>query len=239
MKDVLHVIKEEMNLYNNISSIDLRRCENILKEKYNINESLPLIIYKMDYYPPDTLIPIIEYEIYHPINYSKLDLKYCENTLIKINVPVSIDENNLFKYYPEIDYYDDYCDPYTTNEGTDILLNDRRKLFIKNFLPLCQNNCEFVGYNKDNKQSTFNCIIENKMDNISNIKDNSNKLSISIKIEEEIPGFGSNVKTIKCTNTLFSKDGLLTNVSCYIYIYFYFPFIYFNIYKMWTSFTSK
>ena len=66
------------NKTNNISTINLGKCENILREKYNIDESLPLIILKVDYNSPDTLIPIVEYEIYHPINKSKLDLAYCE-----------------------------------------------------------------------------------------------------------------------------------------------------------------
>ena len=49
-------------------------------------------------------------------------------------------------------------------------MNDRRKLFVKNYLTLCQNNCQFIGYNKDNKQSTYNCITENKLNNISDIQ---------------------------------------------------------------------
>ena len=217
--------EQKNNPIKNISSINLRNCENILKEKYDINETFPLIIFKIDYYPPNTLIPIVEYEIYHPINYSKLDLSYCENTFIKINVPVSLDENNMFKYDPESDYYDDYCNPYTNDDGTDILINDRRKLFVKNYLSLCQNNCEFVGYNKDNKQSTCNCITENKMDNISVILDDSNKLEIPFKIEKEIPGFGSNVKTIKCTHILYTKDGLKKNISSYFLLTFISIFI--------------
>ena len=47
-----------------------------LKDKYGINETLPLIILKIDYYSSDTLIPIIGYEIYHPLNKTKLDLNH-------------------------------------------------------------------------------------------------------------------------------------------------------------------
>ena len=32
------------------------------------------------------------------MNKSKLNLKYCNDTEIKLNIPVSIDENKLFKY---------------------------------------------------------------------------------------------------------------------------------------------
>ena len=69
---------QKNNINKNISTIDLGDCEKELKRIYQINESLPLIIFKIDYYSPDTLIPIVGYEIYHPLNKTKLDLKYCE-----------------------------------------------------------------------------------------------------------------------------------------------------------------
>ena len=39
-----------------------------------------------------------------------------------MNIPVSIDENNLFKYDPNSAYYRDNCYAYTTENGTDIIL---------------------------------------------------------------------------------------------------------------------
>ena len=98
---------QKNNSNNNISSINLGTCEDILKDKYNIDKNLPLIIFKIDYYSPDTLIPIVGYEVYHPINKSRLDLIYCKDILIKLNIPTSIDENNLFKYDPNSGFYND------------------------------------------------------------------------------------------------------------------------------------
>ena len=71
-----------------------------------------MLIYLVDYNPNDSLIPIIGYEIYHPLNKSKLDLKYCEDILIKLNIPVSIDESKLFKYDPNSEFYNDNCFPF-------------------------------------------------------------------------------------------------------------------------------
>ena len=91
-----------------ISSLELGEdCEKTLRYKYGINQSFPLIIFKIDYKSSDTLIPIIGYEIYNPINKEKLDLSECKD--IKLNIPVSIDENNLFKYNPNSDFYTDDC----------------------------------------------------------------------------------------------------------------------------------
>ena len=59
---------QKKNTDKNISSIDLGECETKLKDIYHIEQSLPLIIFKIDYFEPDKLnIPIIGYEIYHPI----------------------------------------------------------------------------------------------------------------------------------------------------------------------------
>ena len=46
-----------------------------------------LTIFKVEYYNNDSLIPIIGYEVYNPIDNSKLELSYCSNT-INLNIPV-------------------------------------------------------------------------------------------------------------------------------------------------------
>ena len=190
------------NTNNNISSINLGTCENILKDIYDINRTLPLIIFKIDYYSSDTLIPIVGYEIYHPINKSRLDLSYCKEILIKLNIPTSIDENNLYKYDPNSGFYTDDCYSYTTEDGTDIILNDKKQEFKDNNLSLCQNNCEYIEYNKNNKQSSCECEIINKMDLISEIIDNPNKLSTNFDNNETSFG-SSNIITMKCTIVLY------------------------------------
>ena len=212
---------QKNNSNKNISSIDLGDCEDKLKEVYKINASLPLIIFKVDYYSTDTLIPIIGYEIYHPINKSKLDLKYCEEILIKLNIPVNIDESKLFRYDPNSEYYTDNCFSYTTEDGTDITLNDRKKEYSNNNLALCENNCNYTGYDKENKQSSCDCNVKNKMETITEIIGNQNKLSNSFDSGKEGSSSGaSNIITIKCTKVLFSKEGLKNNISSYILLIF-------------------
>ena len=118
---------QKNNINQNISTIDLGYCEKKLKNIYKIDQSIPLIIFKIDYFSPDSLIPIIRYEIYHPFNKTKLDLKYCKDILIKLNIPVNIDQKNLFKYDPNSEFYNDNCFTYTTEDGIDIILNDRKQ----------------------------------------------------------------------------------------------------------------
>ena len=217
---------QKNNANNDISSIDLGTCEEKLKGIYDINKTLPLIIFKIDYYPPYTLIPIVGYEIYHPINKSKLDLSYCEN-MIKLNIPSSINETDLFKYNPNSGFYNDECYSYTTEDGTDIILNDRKQEFKDNNLSLCQNGCDYKGYNINNKQSSCECYLKNEMDLISEIFNDPNKLSNNFDNNKTISSSGSyNIATMKCTNALFTKDGLKNNISSYIFFIFIFYFMF-------------
>ena len=108
--------------YNNISSILLGDCETKLKKHYKIDENEALIIFKIDCFEEGLKIPIIEYEIYNPINLEKLELDVCKDTKIGISIPVSIDDDSLFKYNSSDDYYNDLCYSYTTDIGTDIVI---------------------------------------------------------------------------------------------------------------------
>ena len=125
---------QKNNTNKNVSTLNLGDCEKELRKIYQIDESLPLIIFKIDYYTQDTLIPMVAYEIYHPENKSKLDLKYCKHILVKLNIPVSIDESKLYKYDPNSDFYNDNCFSYTTENETDIILNDSKQEFNDNNL---------------------------------------------------------------------------------------------------------
>ena len=122
---------------NNVSSIELADCEKTLREIYNISDSQPLYILKVDYFEKGSLIPIIGYEAFHPTNKSKLDLSHCvnNNNNINLNIPVTIDENKYFQHDPKNDFYTDICNAYTEN-GTDILLTDRQNVFNDNKMSL-------------------------------------------------------------------------------------------------------
>jgi len=219
-EDVLYQITSTENQnnknYTNISTIKLGECENILKGIYGIDENLTLIILKIDYYLEGLLIPIIGYEVYDPINKSKLNLSYCNETLISYNIPVTIDENNLFKYDQNSDYYKDECNTYTTEDGTDILINDRKEEFIKNNMSLCENICTYTGYDQNTKKALCECGIKYQEFILSDIEKQTDLLSNNLTTDDSS---NSNLVTMKCYETLFSKDGLLTNIGSYILLF--------------------
>ena len=96
-----------------------------IKNVYNISEDEPLLIFKGDSYVEGVLIQVVMYEVYHPKTKKKLDLNQCEDTQITINLPCSVDENELFKHDPSNEFYNDICSSYTQN-GFDITLKDRQ-----------------------------------------------------------------------------------------------------------------
>ena len=203
------------NKYNNISNIFLGECENILKIQYKINPNETLLIFKLDYFKPNSLIPIIGYEIYHPTTKQKLDLKYCEKLFLQYNIPVVIDENNLFKYDPNNEYYNNECIPHTTDNGTDIIINDRQNEYNNNNLSICENNCTFKKYDIDNKKSICECEIKPKDIIISEIVNNNDILNYNFIKKNQ----SSNFVSMKCYYTLFTKDGILKNFCSYILIF--------------------
>ncbi len=96
---------------------------------YNISENDSLYILKIDVIEKGMKIPKIEYEIFYPLNGSdlvKLNLSVCQNTKIDIYIPTKINNNDIDKYNPSSDYYNDKCTKATSNENTDISLSDRK-----------------------------------------------------------------------------------------------------------------
>ena len=223
---ITSVYNQKKNEYYNISSINIGECENILREHYSLSDDMNLLIFKVEYFIPGFLIPIIEYEIYDNANpKNKLNLNICKNAKININIPVSIDVNNLFKYDPSSAFYNDICFPYTTEFKTDIILKDRRNEFIDNNMSLCENNCEYKGYDNNKKISKCECSIKTEFHFLSEIKIDKNLLLNNFKELEKI----SNIYVMKCYKLLFTKDGLIVNIGSYILLGIIFFIIIFTI----------
>jgi len=85
--------------------MELGECEKLLKNKYNISQDETLIILKMVIYKQGLYIPIIEYQLFHPITKEKLNLNYCSNTTINLYISTEIEENNLLKHNSASEYY--------------------------------------------------------------------------------------------------------------------------------------
>ena len=198
-------------LYNiSVSTIDLGECENELKDIYDIDDNKDLIILQIDFYFPDSLAPVVQYEVYHPDSKQLLNLSYCANYSINIEIPVEINEDELYIYDPKSDYYNDICNTTTSEYGTDIILNDRKQDYIDKNYSLCNDNCEYVGYNYETKQAKCECDI------LTEIKINLGEIK-NLKIFEEFMDLSNsiNIYILQCYTLLFSYIGLINNLGNY------------------------
>ena len=201
--------------YKNMSTIQLGECENILRQIYNISESNTIIILKVEYYKQGLLIPIIEYEVFHPISKEKLNLNYCNKTSIELAIPVTIDEENLNKYNSSDEYYNDICYPSTTNYSTDIILEDRRNEYLDNNLSLCESNCNYTGYDLKKKKVLCECQAKSKFKFLTNINFNAKILLNNFKdLKKHL-----NLDIFKCHYILFTKVGFTKNIGNYILLF--------------------
>jgi len=196
----------------NESTIYLRDCQNKLKDHYNISTNETLLIFKIDIFEHCSDNPIIEYEIYNSKTKEQLDLIYCQDIKIQINIPAKIDEKNEFKYTPSSDYYSDICFPYTTEYETDINLNDRRIEFFVNNLSICELNCDYEGYDSNLEKVACECYVKIKIPFMSKIIFNKDLLKRKfLDIKNLI-----NLTVMKCYSFLFTSEGLLFNIGSYI-----------------------
>ena len=200
---------------DNISSIKIDKvCEDALKEIYNIDNNISLILIKCDYYIPGIYIPFIKYDIINPITKEILNIKYCENSNIKMDIPViNIDENNIDKYNPNSDLYTDLCKPYNNENGVDLTLYDRKKEYNKKNYSLCPNKCDFKGYDIETKKAACHCDSQSISSNIDleEIISKEKLLNNFIDIKSI-----SNFAIIKCFKKIISIEKLKLNIGNYI-----------------------
>ena len=79
------------NKYN-LSMIDLGKCEELLKQEYNIDSDTDLIFLKFEKLTNYASEKNVQYEIYNQKTKEKLNLTICNTTSIDLYIPISLDE---------------------------------------------------------------------------------------------------------------------------------------------------
>ena len=84
---------------SNVSIIDLRDCEKIIKKKISYEDDpIPLLILKIDVKKDETKSTAIEYEVYNPYTKDKIDLSICSNVSISIYAPINLNDQEVSLY---------------------------------------------------------------------------------------------------------------------------------------------
>ena len=110
----------------NFSSVDFGECERYLRNISGIKDTEELIMYKIEHYIEGYNIPIIEYVLFTQDGKIQLNLSLCEDMKIQYYIPVSINENELEKYDPDSDYYNEECKTYKSKDGLDMTSYERK-----------------------------------------------------------------------------------------------------------------
>ena len=210
-------------MYDSFSKIEFGKSVNQIRQVYNIDEKNNLIIFKTDIIKEGYYIPIIEYSFYDMEKTEKIDFNITsiENIKLNISYPVNINENQLFKYDPFSDYYQKVCYPYTTDNGTDIIMSDRKQEFGDYNYSLCEKNCEYQGYDEETKRAECECKIKNELRIFSKIIIDLDLLYNNFKLSNSY----TNIDVFKCYKTFFNYEGIIKNIGSYIIIAIFIIFI--------------
>ena len=219
---IMETLKEnKLTNTNNLSAINLGEWEQKLKEHFQINTDEPLIIITFEKLTNVASEKYVQYEVYNPITFDKLDLSVCENTQIDIYLPLNLSEEaeNLYKDLMEQGYdpfnindkfYREICTPYKSENGTDVLLDDREE-YIYNSIAnetQCPDNCEYSAYLLDEKYIKCECNINKTgLDTLDLNHINGKNIYKSFKSTMKY----SNYKVMICYNLVFNIKIFLKN----------------------------
>ena len=227
-KFYFHLYNDQMK-YNNISSIYLEG-----------NETIDLLIFKVDIKRKDTISTQVEYQFYNPIPqyiYQTIDInKYLleKNDLLKNNftnnyyeyiyldLPISwpddvlekikeLYKNNINPFDSKSDFYLDVCYKYTTPNNDDIYLQERKKVYYPDY-PFCEEKCTFIKFNLDTNKITCKCKPKTNSDNYDKVLFQYNYKDENFKKKYIFP----NLRVMKCTNiivkTLYKNLGFFVTL---------------------------
>ena len=211
----------------------------MLRKANEIPDELELIIIKKEKKDVSAEEKDVQFDIYHPITHQLLNLTICDNVTIDLYVPVILTEeeeknfNQLINQgYNPFDlgdkFYREICTPYNSENGTDVLLDDREEFF---YYPIadkmvCQNNCEYSSYSMDTKYMKCEC--------------GSNKTVTTLDLkhlskENVLQSFlstlqGTNYKVMRCYNLVFNYKIFVKNYGSIITLLFFIVYIIFMIF---------
>ena len=219
----------------NQSVIDLSECEILLRNKYHIGKNVTLIYLKSQNNSNKTYEKNIQYEVYEPINKTKLDLSICQNTSVDIYIPIKLTKKTQRSYdslknsgYDLFNLNDPFylqiCTPYKSENGTDVLLEDRKNDYYYSSIneTTCQSNCHNFQYLSDSKFLKCECSITNETIDTTDYKKFEPKKFYNAFYD--ILKY-SNYKVLRCYNLAFHIDSVTINYGSIIVIILFFFYL--------------
>ena len=222
------------------SNINLGDCESLLKETYGIDPSMPLIFLKFEKIASSGPKRDIQYQIFNPITYDQMNLSICENTKITLKLPIEVSEEVLDliqnikdQGYNPFDlndkFYREICTPYNSENGTDVLLDDREEYIYSTIAneTSCPSGCEMSSYSLDAKYITCECNVNDTGIVPIDLKHISGQ-NILYSFLSTLKN--SNYKVMRCYNLVFNFKIFCHNYGSIITLIFFIVYVLFMIY---------
>ena len=219
------------------SKIDLGKCEKDIKEHYGLDQNISLIFFKFENIGDSKNERKIKYEVYNPLNYEELNISICQESKIELILSIELSDalkeiiqNILDQGYDPLDengkFYREICTPYNSENGTDVLLDDREEYIYSSIKSemTCPSGCEMISYSLDDKYISCECdtngtgIIELDYQNL-NLKNVEDSFLSTFK--------NSNYKVMRCYNLVFNFKIFCHNYGSIIILIFFIIYVVF------------
>ena len=218
--------------------IDLGQCGEKIRALYGNNSTKPLIIIKYGIITDLTYEKELQYEVYDPDNFTKIDLSICNESNIDlyIEMPISdelakILKNIIDQGYNPFDindkFYREICTPYDSENGTDVLLDAREEYYYSSLNEIvCPDNCHASNYDLDTKYLKCECEV-NDTDITLNLKHITGE-NIGNSFYSTLKN--SNWKVMICYNLVFNLKVFAHNYGSIISLIFFLVYVGFIVY---------
>ena len=204
-------IESLKNNNTGLTVIHLGDCEEKLKSENEIEGDLPLIIFK--FYKDTELASQkeMQFEVYDPYTYKRLNLSICQNINLYVPVDLSQDPN---VYHNIVDqgydpfnindkFYREICTQYSSENGTDVILDAREEYYYSPIVneTSCQGNCHYSSYSLDTKYLICECDVNDDGIVTLDVK-HFNEKNVAYSFYSSLKL--SNYKVVICYNLVFN-----------------------------------
>ena len=135
---------------------------------------------------------------------------------------LSQDSMNMFEFASSQSYnifdsedifYNELCTKFTSENGSDVLLLDRKNSYYNENIILCEDNCDYKNYNIVINKVQCECKIDQKIDQING---KSNFAIRTLPKDFFNKNYFSNLKVMKCYKLFFNIPEQVKNIGSYI-----------------------
>ena len=210
------------SIANELTQLNLANCPQTLRDKYLIPSSEALIILKTDIYREGQNTNQIAYAFFNR-NGTPLNLQYCSNEKFEVKYPITnpdavdfelalnMSEIGVDIYNASDPFFTDICFSFTSEEGEDVSLEDRRERYYKN-VSFCEVDCEYNGIDYLTQEVICECNVKT---NFFTEALNNSFTSEFLEIIES-----ARVEIFRCYKNVFNINSFLTNLGGWIMIGF-------------------